>query len=292
MTEPLLAPDLRRQLDRLTVVSRRPHAGVMRGERRSPKHGQSVEFADFRPYSPGDDLRQVDWNAYARLERFFLKLFVEEEDTTVHLLIDASRSMGWGEPAKLEFARRLAAAIGYVALANLEWAAVSAFSTTLPSPPRPLRGRPAVGQLMALLEGMTADGGTNLVAAVRRYTAAVRRPGPMLLLSDLYDPEWHAALRLALGARYDLTVIHILSPEEIAPALDGDLRLIDDETGDAVEISVEADTGARYQEALRHWQNDIGTWCRQRGVPYVPVVTDLPLADFVVNVLRRRGVVA
>jgi len=116
----LLEPKFLAQLDRLSLVSRRLRAGQIQGERRSPNRGGSVEFADFRTYAPGDDFRQIDWNAYARLERLFVKLFVAEEDLTVHLLLDASQSMAWGEPDKWRFGRRLAAALGYVALVGLD----------------------------------------------------------------------------------------------------------------------------------------------------------------------------
>jgi len=291
VTEPLLSPDFLRQLDRLAVASRRPRAGALQGERRSPRRGQNVEFADFRPYTPGDDPRQVDWNAYARLERFFLKLFVEEEDATVHLLVDTSRSMGWGEPSKLDFARRVAAAVGYVTLANLEWIAVSAFSSTIDSPPRPQRGRAAAPRLFARLAELAPAGGTDLAAAVRRYAAAVRRPGPLLIMSDLYDLGWQEALRIAAGARFDVSVIHILAPEELDPAFEGDLRLIDDETEEVIEVSADSDVLERYREALAAWQAEIQAWCGKRGIPYVPVTTDFALEAFVLEVLRKKGVV-
>ncbi len=291
MTESLLSPDFLRQLDRLAVASRRTRAGALQGERRSPRRGQNVEFADFRPYSPGDDPRQVDWNAYARLERFFLKLFVEEEDATVHLLVDRSRSMGWGEPAKLDFARRVAAAVGYVALANLEWVAVSAFTSTIDGPPRSQRGRAAAVRLFAQLAELTPAGGTDLAASMRRYAAAVRRPGPLLVLSDLYDPGWRDALGIAAGARFEVSVIHVLAPDERDPMLEGDLRLIDDETEEVIELSADSDVMERYREALAAWQAEIVAWCGKRGIPYVPVASDFPLEAFVLEVLRKRGVV-
>jgi len=290
VTEPLLTPAMMRRLDRLAVAARGPHAGRMQGERRGPRQGRSVEFADFRPYAAGDDLRQVDWNAYARLDRFFLKLFVEEEDATVHLLVDTSRSMAWGEPPKLDFARRVAAAVGYVALARLEWLSVAAFDATLAAPSRPARGRGAVGRLVGRLEALEAGGRTDLAGAMARYVASIRRPGPMLVLSDLYDAGWREALRGAVGAGYDLTVVHVLSPEEVMPELEGDLRLVDDETGEAVEVSAEGDTLDRYRAALAAWQRQIGAWCRARGVPYVPVTTDVGIEAFVVGGLRRGGV--
>lgn len=291
MSEPLLDAAFLRRLDRLVVAGRRARRGTLQGERRGPRRGQNVEFADFRPYVPGDDPRLVDWNAYARLERFFLKLFVEEEDTTVHLLLDTSRSMGWGTPSKLDFARRAAAAVAYVALSNLEWVAVSPFTSTLAAPPRPERGRAAAGRLFARLAELSPEGGTDLAAAVRRYVAAGRRPGPLVVLSDLYDPGWRDGLGLAVGARYDVSVVHVLSPEEVHLELEGDLRLIDDETGEAVEISADGETAERYRAALSAWQVEIQAWCAKRSVPYAAVTTDFPMETFVLDVLRKKGVV-
>jgi uncharacterized protein (DUF58 family) len=286
----LLSTDLMRRLDRLAVVARRPRTGTLSGDRRSPRRGQSVEFADFRAYAPGDDFRQVDWNAYARLERFFLKLFVAEEDATVHVLLDTSRSMGWGTPPKLDFARRVAAAVAYVALGDLDWVVVSPFAAGLAAVPRRRRGRVEAQALFSELAALRADGGTDLTAAVRRHAAAARHPGPLVVLSDLYDPAWRTALGAALGARFDVSVVHVLSPEEAAPGLEGDLRLVDDETGDAVEVTVDGDAVARYRDALAGWRAEIDGWCRAHGVPYVPVQTDLPFDEFVIGTLRRQGV--
>lgn len=299
MTEPLLSPQLMRQLDRLAVVGRRPHAGALAGDRRSPKRGASVEFADFRAYAPGDDFRQIDWNTYARLERFFLKLFVAEEDTTVHVLVDVSRSMTWGDPPKIAFARRVAAAIGYMALADQDRVALGAFDVALIGRPRETRGRRRLGSFLAEVEAIgtapDADpvrGGTDLAAAVRAHAATVRRRGPLVLLSDLYDPGWREAFRAAIGARFDVTAIHVLSPEEIDPRLDGDMRLIDDETGQTVEIGIDEEARRRYGEALGAWRAELAEWCRRRGVPYVPVTSDASLESFVTEALRRHGVVA
>jgi uncharacterized protein (DUF58 family) len=290
-TAPLLAPELLRQLDRLTVASRRARPGRLQGERRSSRHGQSVEFADFRPYTPGDDVRQVDWNAYARLERYFLKLFVAEEDTTVHVLVDTSRSMAWGRPPKLDFARRVAAALGYVALANLEWLSVAPFASSVAPPAPPLRGRAAAPELFRRLAALEPEGGTSLAKALGRYTAAGRRPGPLILLSDLYDPEALAGLSRVLAARYDLAILHVLAPEELAPDLDGDFRLVDDETGAAVELSADGPALAAYAAALAEWQAGLAAWSAARGVPYVPVASDTAVEGFVTRVLRERGVV-
>jgi uncharacterized protein (DUF58 family) len=291
LSDPLLSPNFLRQLDRLDLPTRRLQPGRMQGERRGPRRGGGQEFADYRPYTPGDDLRQVDWNAYARMERFFLRLFVEEEDTTLHLLMDASRSMAWGEPKKLDFARRCAAALGYVALSHTEWVVPLAFTTGHEPAPRPLRGRRSANRLFDLLSSIEAAGGTDLRTTLRHYAAASRVRGPLIILSDLYDPEWQPALRAALAAGFDLSLIHILSPEETDPVLDGDLRLVDDETGRALEIRADEETLARYRERLDAWREKIRAWCGSRGVPYVPVTSDFPLETFVLDVLRRQAVV-
>ena len=145
-----------RKLERLAILSRRAMAGQLQGERRSPKRGQSVEFADYRPYTPGDDFRRIDWNAYARLERFFIKLFIEEEDLTVHLLVDTSRSMDWGQPNKLWYAVRAAGALGYVALVGLDRVTVTAFGGSENGYVNYLSPRRGKGQALALFSFLGA----------------------------------------------------------------------------------------------------------------------------------------
>lgn len=288
--EPLLEPAFLRALERLAIAGRRPRDGRMQGERRSPRRGRSVELADYRPYVPGDDLRQIDWRAFARLERFFLKLFVEERDATLHLLIDRSASMAFGEPSKLRFARRLAAALGYLALCRPEWAVAMGIDDGPFARPPALRGRARAPQLFARLEAMEPQGGTDLRAALARYRAAVPQPGPLVLIGDLYDPAWRAALRSLSGGPYDPILVQVLSPEELSPSLDGDFLLRDAETGEAVEISADADLLARYRRRLRAWQEEIDEVCRGRGIPYVPVRSDAPLERFVLDRLRAEGV--
>ena len=184
-----------RKLERLSVMSRRAMSGQLQGERRSPKRGQSVEFADFRPYAPGDDFRRIDWNAYARLERFFLKLFVEEEDLTVHILVDVSQSMDWGQPNKLEYALKTAGAVGYIALAGLDRVTVTAIgaanakngsSNTF----APHRGKQSANALFSFLESYLPPNdfaGTSRSFSLQSYAARSHQPGPLILVSDLFD---------------------------------------------------------------------------------------------------------
>ncbi len=279
-----------RKLDRLAILSRRAMAGQIQGERRSPKRGQSVEFADYRPYTPGDDFRRIDWNAYARLERFFIKLFVEEEDLLVHLLVDASRSMDWGDPKKLDYAVRAAGALGYIALAGLDRLTVTALGARGQLSPR--RGRPQALPLFRFLQGLRGDGEANLASALTAYAAATRQTGPLLLISDLMDDGWATGLRALAGRGFDVTVLHILAPAEVDPQLSGDLNLIDSETDAAIEITADFGLLQRYRDSVAAWQTEIRQFCAARSIQYVPVITSLPFDELLFSLLRRRGVLA
>lgn len=280
-----------RKLERLAILARRTLAGQLQGERRSPKRGQSVEFADFRPYTPGDDFRRIDWNAYARLERFFIKLFVEEEDLTVHLLLDTSASMDWGEPHKLTYAIRVAGALGYIALSGLDRVTVTALGTKAATL-SPRRGKAQANALFRFLQEITPSGRIDLAAALRTYATTTRPVGPLLLLSDLMDEGWADGLR-ALGAQgFDVTVLHLLAPQEVNPILAGDLKLLDVETNHAVEITADFDLLQRYRASLTAWQGKLQRFCTARAMHYVPVETAIPFADLLFSLLRRRGVLA
>jgi uncharacterized protein (DUF58 family) len=308
-TSPLFPSPFLRKLESLTLIARQAQRGQWQGERRSPKRGQSVEFADYRNYVPGDDFRLVDWNAYARLERFFLKLFVEEQDLTVHLLVDTSRSMDWppeaaGQPDhKFTYARRAAAALGYIALASLDRVTVSAIGGAGETPPfLPHRGRQHAFALFDYLTGLSATGATNLAQALTRYAAQARQPGPLLIFSDLFDaspaplplrspaPIWTDGLTALLARRFEISLIHLLSPDEVDPPLTGDLRLLDAETGHAVEITADYESLARYKAGLAAWQAEIRDWCNKRNIAYVPITTDTPFEEFIFAFLRRRGI--
>jgi uncharacterized protein (DUF58 family) len=301
-----------RKLERLSVMSRRAMSGQLQGERRSPKRGQSVEFADFRPYSPGDDIRRIDWNAYARLERFFLKLFVEEEDLTVHILVDVSRSMDWGEPHKLGYALKTAGAIGYVALAGLDRVTVTAIgndksltgnSNYFP----PHRGKQSTNALFSFLETYLPSNTTSqpnpgsfapLAPAIQTYANQTRSPGPIIIISDLLDPTprltnlppYHTPLNTLAAKGFEITLLHTLSPDEVDPDLTGDLKLLDSESGSEVEITADYDLLQRYRKGLSDWQAELRRFCGIRGIHYVPVETTVPLEELLFAWLRQYSV--
>jgi uncharacterized protein (DUF58 family) len=288
---PLFDEAFLRRLEQLELASRRITAGRMKGERRSVRRGQSVEFADYRTYASGDDLRQLDWNAYARLERLFVKLFVEEEDVTVHVLVDASRSMDYGEPNKLDAARRAGAALAYLGLASMDRVSVAFLGDGTASPMRPLRGKRRAAELFAFLSEPRTERMTGLASAARAYASRMRGSGPLILISDLMDPGYLDALRDLAGTRSQLSVLHLLAPEELEPEVPPDARLVDLETGQPIEVSGDDDLVERYRARLTEWSGEIASFVSRRGGAYVQVPSDLDLADLLFDVLRRRRVV-
>jgi uncharacterized protein (DUF58 family) len=280
-----------RRLEQLELASRRMTAGRMKGERRSLRRGQSIEFADYRTYASGDDLRQLDWNVYARLERLFIRLFVEEEDVTVHVLVDASRSMDFGEPNKLDFGRRSAAALAYLGLAHLDRVSVAFLGDGHATMLRPLRGKSRVMEVFGFLTQPRTERRTGLAAAARDYASKLRGAGPLILISDLMDPGYLEALRSLAATRCQLSILHVLSPDEIRPEIAPDARLVDSETGVGIEVSGDTDLIDRYRERLAAWQAELSDFASRRGGAYVSVPSDTDLADLLFDVLRRRRVI-
>jgi len=285
-----------RKLEQLTLVADRVRVGVMKGDRRSRKRGSSVEFADYRNYVQGDDLRRLDWNIYARLERPFIKLLEEEEDLAVHLLLDCSGSMAWPpddpETHKLSYGLRLAGALGHIGLSGGDLVQVVLLQGDSSRRWGPFRGRQNSLRLFQFLESATAAGPTNLNLTLRQYAQRARRPGLIFILSDLFSPDGYQDGLNALQSRgYEVGLIHILSPDEVAPEAGGDLKLVDVETGRQTEISLDQATLALYRERLQSWQTEIAAHCRRRQIHYIPVVTDLAWDKLILQTIRAAGVV-
>ncbi|HNP73058.1 MAG TPA: DUF58 domain-containing protein [Kouleothrix sp.] len=290
-TQPLFDSTFLRKLDRLALLTRRAMVGDMQGERRSPRRGSSVEFADFRPYARGDDIRQIDWNLYARMERFFLKLMVAEEELTIHLLLDNTASMDWGEPNKLLYARRVAAAFGYIALSSLDRVTVTALAAGKAQQLPGVRGKRGALPLFGFLQRLPAGASGSLLDAARRYVQTARNVGPLLICSDLLDAGWKDALRALTARPFEITLIHILAPQELRPDIDGDFRLLDSEGSAAIEITADFEVLRQYDDHLRAWRAEVESFCSGRGINYIFADTSVPAEEFVLSNLRRRGVV-
>ena len=288
----LLPAELMHQLERLELVTRKIFRGRMKGERRSKRKGQSVEFSDFRNYVPGDDLRFLDWNMYARLDRLFLKVFLEEEDLHFYTLIDASLSMNFGDPTKLQYAQRLAAALGFVGLIRADRVKIETVAQ-LPHRSSPvLRGRRSTWRLLELIEAIEPGESVPLAQGVKNF--CLRNPGKgiVVLITDLMDKEgYEPALRYLMSRQMDVYVVQILSAEELDPDIKGDLKLVDCEDQDSAEISVNNALLKRYQQSLAALVNGARDFCTRRGMTYLMAHNRLPIQDLVSKYLRERGLV-
>lgn len=290
--EPLLSPELLEQLERLELVSRKVFRGRMKGERRSKRKGQSVEFADFRNYVPGDDLRFIDWNTYARLDKLFLKMFLEEEDLHFFLLLDASKSMDFGSPSKLLYARQLAAALGFIGLVRSDRVRIETLGQPAGRPGPVWRGRASLWQMLAYLDGIQPVEQISLAEGVRNFAIRNSGKGILVLISDLLDKQgFEAAFRYLVAQQMDVYVIHVLSAEEIDPDVKGDLKLVDCEDADIAEITASAPLLKRYQQTLQAFVASAREFCTRRGMNYLLASTQTPVDQLVTGYLAKRGLV-
>jgi uncharacterized protein (DUF58 family) len=289
---PLLDPDFLARLEQLELVSRKIFLGRLHGERRSKRKGQSVEFADYRNYVVGDDLRFLDWNLYARLERLFIRLFMEEEDLHFSILIDNSLSMDFGTPSKLHYARQVAAALGFIGLINMDRVMIQPFSDHLGEPLGPVRGRRSLWRLMSFLSKIEAAGRGNLRQSLRNFSIKSTGKGIVVILSDFMDKEgYEEALRYLLARQYDIYLIQLLSQEEIDPEIAGDLKLTDIEDEDVAEITVSEPLLKKYKSNLHAYRSALNQYCSRRGITYLFASNQVPFDRLVLTYLRQRGLV-
>src|SRR6516162_6530283 len=289
---PLLEPQFLARLEQLELVSRKIFLGRMKGERRSKKKGQSVEFADYRNYVIGDDLRFLDWNLYARLDRLFLRLFMEEEDLHFYVLIDNSLSMDFGNPSKLHYAKQIAAALGFIGLVNLDRVVVEAFNDRLTQTLPAIRGRRSLWRLLDFLSKLEPAGPSDLAQALRTFSIKCSGKGIVVVLSDFMDKGgYEQALRYLVARQLDIYAIQILSQEEIEPEIMGDLKLVDAEDDDVAELTVNGPLLKRYKQNLAAYRAALHDFCTRRGVSCLFTSNQVPFDRLVLTYLRQRGLV-
>lgn len=289
---PLLEPKFLHRLEQLEIVSRKVFQGRMKGERLSKRKGQSVEFADFRNYVVGDDLRFLDWNLFGRLDKLFIRLFLEEEDLHFYILIDNSLSMNFGKPTKLHYARQIAAALGFVGLVNLDRVVIEAFNDRLVQSMPALRGRRSFWRLLEFLDQVEPAGPSDMARALRTFSLKCSGKGVVVLISDFMDKGgYEEALRYLIARQLDVYVLHVLSQEEIEPSIVGDLKLEDAEDGDVAEITVSAALLNRYKKNLAAYRGALSEFCTRRGVTYLFTSNQVPFERLIFTYLRQRGLV-
>lgn len=289
-SEALLTPTFLRRLERLVIAAKRVQLGLSKGERKSKRKGNSSEFADYRDYVQGDDLRHVDWNILSRLDALYLKLFLDQEDLTLHLLVDASQSMDFGTPPKLRFAQSLAAAIGYIGLVGYDRVSVGILSGNGGPQIRPCRGKSSAGKLLEFLAAIEPQGAVDLEQGFKDYFLRRRTKGVVVVISDFLDPGgYEEPLRRLSISGSDVYIIHVLAPEELEPELSGDLKLIDCETNKYTEISVSPALLKRYAKRRDAFCEGMRQDCARRGMGYFLVGSDVPLERLTLDILRQGG---
>jgi uncharacterized protein (DUF58 family) len=274
------------ELEGLRLMSRKIFRGQMRGERRSRNKGQSVEFVDYRPYLAGDDLRRIDWNMYGRLERFYIKLFEEEEDLRLYILLDCSSSMQYGTPNKFDAARKLAAGLSHIALANRESVAISMFASGYEIITTPVRGKAKIHTLLARLGELQPSGASRLPEAVARFMAHSRKTGVVCVISDFLFAEGMETVAPLASSGHEIVLVQVLAPEEANPQLAGDLALVDSETGQSLDVSMGIHVLRRYQQRLAVLQAELKGFALRGGGQAFVYNTAQPLRDFFYQHLR------
>ncbi len=292
MAESLLDNAFLARLEYLYVVTRELFFGHVSAERQSRKFGVGLEFADYRAYTPGDDFRYIDWLAYARRDDLLIKLFTEEQAAQIYCVIDASKSMAVGTPEKLLYAKKIAAALGYIGLSNLDAVTITVFDDKLREGSRALQGRGQLSQMMKYLEaieprGSTTSIGTAVQQFVRRYKGGA---GIVILLSDFLDREgYEQALRLLHYHHFDVIAVQVNERNEVDPQFKGDLELVDSETGEHRVVQMTPALLEAYHQSFRDHYAELARLCKVLRRGYVPVVSDVPFESVIFDVFRRGG---
>src|SRR3954463_2415298 len=307
----LLTPELLRRLEQFQLLAARRAKSSSKGERRSRARGQSVEFADHRNYSHGDDFRYLDWNLYGRLDRLFVKLYEEERELPVRIFLDSSESMAFGEPRKFDFARQIAAAMGYVALSGFDRISVIPFPNQAPysevqsnvSPAaynqelaargalRSVRGKKSSIQFFQNLSALSAHGAADFNQALRRGALEARQAGVAVVLTDCLDPAgYEPGLTALIGRGFQIDLVQILAPEELAPTTFGDLRLVDCETGGAQEVTFGKYRLRHYQRTVQNYIQRMREYCQARGINFFSASSSTSLEELLLKQLRQAEV--
>jgi uncharacterized protein (DUF58 family) len=276
-------------LEALNLLARRSMAGDQRADRLTPRKGASIEFADYRRYTPGDEIRYIDWNVYARHGNLFVKEFTAEENLHVSLFLDTSRSMEFG--GKFGAAKELAAALSYIGLANYDTVSLFTFGSEVHAVQKYLRGKGRIFDLLGALDAVVTEGVTDMRAAFRPALPRLRGRSLVLILTDFYDVTGYAeAIRALLAQRFGVHLIHLVAREELAPQPRGRINLLDLETGRKKEVTLLPATVEAYRRRFGQFCAEIEEFGRGHELPYARVLADEPLDRRVIEVLRSGGI--
>ena len=291
MNAPLLSHDFLRRLDRLRLASNEPARGHLKGLHRANRTGSGMEFADYRPYSSGDDLKSVDWRTYLRLERLFVKLFVEEADLPIYIFLDTSASMGVGNPSKFGFGRKLAAALAHIGFVNMDRVNLIAVADGIVQERSGLRGKNQSWPAFEFLQRLECGGKTAMEAAFKRYFAVPRAKGLIVVISDYLDPAgFEPGLRVLRNLRQDVLALQVISPGDFEPAgADSEVVLVDSEGNGESRHRMTPALLQAYRQAFDSHCAAIADYCNKNGWGHVRAMTDAPIEALVLHALRKEG---
>jgi uncharacterized protein (DUF58 family) len=286
----LFSDQFLKKLEYLYLVSKKVFAGRVRAERRTRKTGAGIEFADHRDYTAGDDVRYIDWNLYGRMDKLLLRLFEEEEDLSIYMLLDCSRSMQIGDPIKLHYAMQVVAALCYVGLANLDRVSIVPFADELHERLPPARGKGRIFKVFDFLRGVEPGGLTRLGSCLTQFVHQTKRRGLAVVVSDFYDPiGFEEGLNVLRYHKFEPFVIQVFDQKEADPPLHGDLTLIDCETGEPKEVTISASILEQYRKEHARYCEELEGFCTARAVPFFRTHTGIPFDDLVLRVFRAGG---
>ena len=274
-------------IQQLTLSARFSIDGSTAGNRKSRSKGSSVEFSDYREYIPGDDFRRIDWNAYGRFEKLFVKLFMEEREAPVHIFLDVSKSMDWGEPNKSIASRRLAAALAYISLANFDRVSVVCIDDGIQNMCRNLRGKNFFHKITDVLENVHYTGRSSIQKSIESFSMQMGR-GITVIISDFFSREnLNDIIKYLAYNKQSIYICHILSPQEIRPNMNESVRLVDSETMETVEITVTPSLLNSYSKALESFKSQIERTCMKWGAYYLNFSSDMDVAEMVKEVAEH-----
>lgn len=277
-----------KKLEYLKLVANRMLPGQLRGEHRARKKGTGVEFADYRPYVSGDDTKDVDWKAYLRLDKLILRIFDEEADLPIYLFVDSSLSMKFGDPSKFDYARKVAAALGYIGLLNLDRVSVIGYGNGVSSQIASKRGRNQIWRIFKFLERMETSGETSLERAFKSFFGTKKRRGLVVVASDFMDPAgYEPAFDFIRLFRHDVFNVHILTPEELKPVFPDEAMLVDSESGTSQRLRMSPTLINAYEAEMAKLRTGIEDYCSRYGWGYVQTQTPIPFEDLIIQIFKQ-----
>ena len=286
-TAALFDEEFLKKLEYLNLVAKR-FRGAKQREPRRRKRGAGLEFADYRSYVSGDDFRHLDWKAYLRLNKLILKLFEEREDLPIYFFVDISRSMNFGIPSKLDYARRVAAALSYISLSNLDRVNIVSFADTVKGQLPPQRGKARIFRIFRFLADVAIAGETDSRQSFRAYCAQTRRRGLAVVVSDLFDEHgFEGGLDVLRHFGHDVFVIQVASRDEIDPQLVGELQLVDGESLQTRNVTITPSLLDAYRAEFERYCDGIEDYCGRYQLGYIRTTTDFPFEELVLSVLRQ-----